>query len=228
MITSSARSLLFRRAVLPSKVPFLSVRAFASHTYWSQQFLSTDSTAPDVATLPPLHEPAEGPTGNLWELQYHHRQGWTQPSDWLDKEAKVRRTFGPRSNAQALVVCGGDALAAHASFDPEYNRAQGWIRAHPIGPAVLSPILITGLVGALVEATFPQAITRAESMQQIRPLIVGVAVEAKILVTEVLESTDDNYRHGYQVHLETKVCRVRDDALIAQGTHTVWIPDLSR
>jgi hypothetical protein len=67
-------------------------------------------------------------------------------------------------------------LFKHASFDPEYHRARDWIRHHPVGPAVLSPVLIIGLVGALVEASVPQSITVSSSVQQIWPLIVGASV----------------------------------------------------
>lgn len=93
----------------------------------------------------------------------------------MGKSAWIRRTFDPRSNSLSLLTCGGEALAKHASFDPEYNRARDWIRHHPVGPAVLSPVLINGLVGALVEASVPQAIPVSSSMNQIRPLIVGVS-----------------------------------------------------
>ena len=95
--------------------------------------------------------------------------------DLLGKTAWARRTFDPRSNSQSLLICGGPALAKHASFDPEYKRARDWIRHHAVGPAVLSPILINGLVGALVEASIPQSIPVSSSMQQICPLIVGVS-----------------------------------------------------
>lgn len=54
----------------------------------------------------------------------------------VGKIARVRRTFNPQSNADAMIVCGGEALAAHASFDPDYMRAQEYIRQRPVGPAV--------------------------------------------------------------------------------------------
>jgi acyl dehydratase len=167
--------------------------------------------------------------------------------DLIGKIAKIRRTFGPRSNAQAMLTCGGEALAAHASFDPDYVRAQGWIRHHAVGPAVLSPVLVTGVVGALVEATFPHAVPVSQSMKQHRPLIVGVAVHAKIEVVQVVSSNnehedgagkgqanlspergeEDRYdrRYGHQVDLKTTVARVRDDVVIAEGEHSIWIPD---
>jgi hypothetical protein len=93
----------------------------------------------------------------------------------VGKTAKVRRIFGARANSIGLLTAGGEALAKHASFDPEYNRARDWIRQHAVGPAVLSPVLISGLVGALVEAACPHSIQMSSSMQQIRPLIVGVS-----------------------------------------------------
>jgi hypothetical protein len=158
----------------------------------------------------------------------------------IGKTAMIRRSFGPRSNAQAMLTCGGEALAAHASFDPDYLRAQDWIRHHAVGPAVLSPVLVTGLVGALMEATFPHAVPVSQSMKQHRPLIVGQAVHAKIEVVQVVASNNNrdkedspeqgegdfyDRRYGHQVNLKTTVSRVRDDAAIAEGEHSVWIPD---
>lgn len=32
-------------------------------------------------------------------------------------------------------------------------------------------------------------------------------------------------KNGYQVELKTEVRRVRDGAAIAEGTHTIWVPD---
>jgi hypothetical protein len=58
----------------------------------------------------------------------------------VGKTAKVRRIFGARANSIGLLTAGGEALAKHASFDPEYNRARDWIRQHAVGPAVLSPV----------------------------------------------------------------------------------------
>jgi hypothetical protein len=109
----------------------------------------------------------DGPGGDLFLAEVG--------PELMGKSAWIRRTFDPRSNSLSLLTCGGEALAKHASFDPEYNRARDWIRHHPVGPAVLSPILINGLVGALVEASVPQAIPVSSSMNQIRPLIVGVS-----------------------------------------------------
>jgi hypothetical protein len=154
----------------------------------------------------------------------------------------IRRTFGPRSNAEGLLATGGPDLAAHASFDPDYNRAQDWIRHHAVGPAVLSPILISGLTGALTEAAFPNAVITFQSMKHLRPLIVGVPVASTIEVisvtkaqrTKYLDNDDDNNnssetdqsrKHGYDVVLRTLVSRVRDDCIIAEGTHELWVPD---
>ena len=32
-------------------------------------------------------------------------------------------------------------------------------------------------------------------------------------------------KNGYQVELKTEVRRVRDGAAIAEGMHTIWVPD---
>jgi len=161
----------------------------------------------------------------------------------LHKKASVRRTFAPNSNAQVMLVCGGQGLAAHASFDPEYKRAKGYIQNHPVGPAVLSPILISGLVGALIESTLPQSFFVSGTMNQLRPLIVGVEVEASIQVVSIDScnnvntntssrgsSTDDNdvtneRYHGYELLLDTEVKRVSDGAVISNGTQKVWLPN---
>jgi len=181
----------------------------------------------------------DGPSGDLFPPKKHH----IGPS-LIGKTGRIQRVFGPSSNAQAMLVTGGEALAAHASFDPNYRRATDWIRYHAVGPAVLSPVLITGLTGALVEAAFPQAVVVKQDMSHIRPLIVGVAVHAQITVVDVAqgaadpkktESYDDPERrkrqdtegrnYGYQVRLQTQVLRVRDDAIISEGEHVLWIPD---
>ena len=156
---------------------------------------------------------------------------------------RIHRTFGPRSNAEGLLATGGPDLAAHASFDPDYPRAQDWIRHHAVGPAVLSPILISGLTGALTEAAFPQGVITAQSMKHVRPLIVGVPVASMIQVLSVTktqvskedsaddddhERTDHKRKHGYDVVLRTVVARVRDNCIIAEGTHELWVPDYLR
>jgi hypothetical protein len=104
--------------------------------------------------------------GDLWQV--------TVGPAWEGKSAWINRTFDPQTNAVALLSCGGPSLARHASFDPEYKRARDWIRRHPVGPAVLSPVLIQGLLGALVEASVPHAVSISVHMTQHRPLIVGV------------------------------------------------------
>jgi hypothetical protein len=168
----------------------------------------------------------------------------SKPPNILHKKAFVRRTFSPNSNAQALLVSGGEGLAANASFDPEYSRVKNYIRNRPVGPAVLSPILIQGLIGALVEATLPQSFFVENRLKQIRPLIVGVEVEASIEIVSVLPSTgrgdvfeyDDGVAaasreekttsdNGYKVNINATVHRVSDGQLIAEGEQIVWLPD---
>lgn len=181
-----------------------------------------------------------GPTGNLFNAEI-------DPT-LVGKYASTRRTFGPRSNAQAMLACGGPVLASQSSFDPNYEGAKNWIRNHAVGPAVLSPVLLSGLIGALVEAAVPRSVPIGWSMRQVRPLIVGVEICAKITVESVKDSSsdselgeacsvprggtsddsvDDRFRrkHGYEVLLRTKASRVRDDETIAEGCHTIWIPD---
>lgn len=168
------------------------------------------------------------PTGSLMSIQKE-----IGPS-LIGKSAKVKRTFGPRANAQVMLICGGEALAEHASFDPDYRRAKQWIQRHAVGPAILSPVLTTGLIGALVEASFPQSIPLAQNLKQVRPLIVGVTVSALIEVTQVESKSKDQVvegtteydkRLGYEVNLDTKILRLRDDAIISEGSQTIWIPD---
>ena len=200
---------------------------------------SASATPPDA-----LHP--DGPFGDLFETE-GSSSGDNIGPHLVGLSGQIQRTFGPRDNAQAMLVTGGPALAAHASFDPDYHRAQNWIRQHAVGPAALSsPVLVSGLIGALVEAAFPQAVPLRQSMQQVRPLIVGVSVMAQIRVERVVSTArpfvddDDNHvdrnaeqdqqqrRYGYEVSLNTKVLRVRDDAVIARGEHVVWIPDYLR
>lgn len=125
----------------------------------SRRFLSTTPSSVE-------DNDDSGPWGDL----FHASVG----PELLGKTASIRRTFDARSNALGLLTCGGESLAKHASFDPEYDRARDWIQHHAVGYAVLSPVLISGLVGALVEAAVPQSVPMASSMRQIRPLIVGV------------------------------------------------------
>ena len=190
----------------------------------------------------------QGPTGVLFQSSHAAPIG----PELIGARGMIGRTFGPRSNAEGLLATGGPDLAAHASFDPDYGRAQDWIRHHAVGPAVLSPILISGLTGALTEAAFPHGVITHQSMQHVRPLIVGVPVAAMIEVVNVtkaiqpthtnnnnnaadtrhsdLESADINQqqqqrKHGYDVTLRTIVSRVRDDCIIAEGTLELWVPD---
>lgn len=156
------------------------------------------------------------------------------PTDLLHKQFSVRRNFAANSNAQVMLTCGGESLAAHASFDPLYSRARTYIRNHPVGPAVISPVLINGLVGTLVEATLPQSIFVKNDMRQHLPLIVGVDVEASIEVVSVKSSPKQGeeegsssmeHTNGYELEVKTQVKRVRDGAIISDGSQTVWLPD---
>jgi hypothetical protein len=123
-----------------------------------------------------------------------------------------------------------------ASFDPNYKTAKDWIRKRPVGPAVLSSTLISGLVGALIEASFPQTVPVNSSLNFIRPLIVGCEVCARIQVESVNETQRNNNNNnsnskttiatsteqkGYEILLSTQVIRVQDDIVIAEGYHTV-------
>jgi hypothetical protein len=116
------------------------------------------------------------PMGELFAL----KRGGAIGQNLVGKTASIRRVFGSGANAQGLLTCGGEELARHASFDPDYTRARGWIRNRAIGQAVLSPVLISGLVGALIEAAFPQSVPVTCSSHQIRPLIVSRNVMCSI------------------------------------------------
>uniref|UniRef100_A0A7S2RPL8 Uncharacterized protein n=1 Tax=Eucampia antarctica TaxID=49252 RepID=A0A7S2RPL8_9STRA len=172
------------------------------------------------------------PMGDLFHLQKISKERL------LSKSASIRRTFGPQDNAQALLTLGGPSLAENSSFDPQYDRAREWIHHHAVGPTVQSPVLLTGLVGALVEAALPSSIVTSSTMTQVRPLIVGLEVEAKIIVQSVGQNNtstdsetktirDDRFQRdsGYEITLGTQVTRVRDGAIIAEGNHSVWIAD---
>jgi len=171
-----------------------------------------------------------GPSGDLFDAEVG--------PGMLGKYASIQRTFGPSSNSEAMLVAGGPVLARHASFDPTYSRAKNWIHTHPVGPALISPVLINGIIGALVEAAVPHGVPISSSMTLIRPLIVGCPTEAKITV-ESIEATpyevegdkDENFdvapnrTDGYKITLATLVSRVRDDAKIAEGKHQIWVAD---
>jgi len=179
-----------------------------------------------------FHDNYYGPMGELFDLKV----GEGMNESLLDKTASIRRVFGPSANANGLLTCGGEELARHASFDPDYSRARGWIQNRAIGPAVVSPVVINGLVGALVEAAFPQSVPVAASMHQARPLIVGQEVLASVQVigvkhfarngTEVSMKEKDFGRRqdGHEIHLSTQVVRTQDDEIIAEGSHSIWIP----
>lgn len=145
--------------------------------------------------------------------------------DFVGKTASISRVFGPGSGAEALLTCGGEELAHHASFDPDYKTAKDWIRSRPVGPAVLSTTLISGFVGALIEASFPQTVPVNSSLNFLHPLIVGMEVAASIRVESVKQTTRKGSSDtGYEILLSTQVTRVMDDITIAEGHHTVWIP----
>lgn len=155
--------------------------------------------------------------------------------DFVGKTASINRVFGPGANAQALLTSGGEELAQQASFDPNYKIAKDWIRSRPVGPAVLSSTLVSGLVGALTEASFPQSVPINSSISFLHPLIVGVEVVASIRVESVRKTKRDNgeattdgqkgsTNTGYEIQLSTQVTRAQDDVIIAEGVHTVWIP----
>merc|ERR1719197_1364223 len=167
-----------------------------------------------------------GPMGELFELE--RTTGANQA--WISKEASIRRVFGSGANDLGLLTCGGEELARHASFDPDYSRARGWIQNRPIGHAVLSPVLISGLVGALVEAVFPQSVGISSSMHQRNPLIVGQEVCARVEVVGVKtfsgvsrqknETSFGGRQNGNEIELLTEVVRSQDNELIAEGMHS--------
>ena len=201
-------------------------RLYAASDSWSRLFSSSSSSEAWCG-----YKDEDGPSGSLFGANK-----LPIGPDLVGATGSIHRTFGPRSNAEGLLATGGAALAAHASFDPDYDRAQDWIRHHAVGPAVLSPILVAGLTGALTEAAFPHGVITAQSMRHKRPLIVGVPVASMIQVISVKESqelsssaenatNEQTRKHGYDVVLRTVVTRVRDDCVIAEGTHELWVPD---
>jgi len=147
----------------------------------------------------------------------------------LRKKASIRRTFTANSNAQAMLICGGESLAAHASFDPNYSQARKYIRNHAVGPAIISPLLTTGLMHALVEATFPQSIFVKNEVRQLQPLIVGVEVEASMEVESVMKGGDAQSHlgkcRGYELEVKTSAKRLLDGVIISEGAQTIWLPD---
>mmetsp|Transcript_4546 Transcript_4546/g.6342 ORF Transcript_4546/g.6342 Transcript_4546/m.6342 type:complete len:201 (-) Transcript_4546:171-773(-) len=151
------------------------------------------------------------------------------PASLLRKKASIRRTFTANSNAQAMLICGGESLAAHASFDPNYSQARKYIRNHAVGPAIISPLLTTGLMHALVEATFPQSIFVKNEVRQLQPLIVGVEVEASMEVESVMKGGDAQSHlgkcRGYELEVKTSAKRLLDGVIISEGAQTIWLPD---
>lgn len=160
----------------------------------------------------------------------------------LHEKASIRRTFESSANAQAMLISGGPQLASNASFDPLYSRAKNYIRNHAVGQAVLSPILIHGLIGALVESRFPSGFMEKCTLEQRLPLIVGCEVEASLEVVGVNQvlrtGSDSNHfsnrkidhsvmirMEGLEVELITKVVRISDGEDIAVGTQTIWLPE---
>lgn len=188
-------------------------------------FSSTASSANEICE----EDDDKEPKGNLFNSSVG--------KDMLGKYASIRRVFGPRSNSQAMLTHGGAILARHSSFDPTYSRAKLWIRHHPVGPALISPVLINGIIGALVEASMPHSVPISTYMKQIRPLIVGVEMEAKIKVQSVIPTTscalpsyqvEDSQspsKDGFEISLLALATRVRDDATIAEGEHKIWVAD---
>jgi hypothetical protein len=172
-----------------------------------------------------------------------HKRYFSIPSNdsLLHKTASVRRSFESSSNAQVMLISGGSQLASNASFDPHYTRAKDYIRKHAVGQAVLTPILLNGMIGALVESQFPQGFMKKCTLEQKLPLIVGCEVEASLEVVDVKNATrthhsigsidnnhdsiNDNHLDGLQVDLVTKVIRVSDGKEVAVGTQTIWLPE---
>jgi hypothetical protein len=209
---------LFNEFVLNSDVDGLHQEKQLRH-----HVLSSDSIR-NLSSEASIDRNYDGPTGELFESRAQLGLGL------VGQTGSIHRTFGPRDNSEAILATGGEALAAHASFDPDYKRAQGWIRQHAVGTAVLSPLLLQGLTGALTQAAFPEGVLVSQSMTQFKPLIVGVAVKAKIEVIEIEHSPRcisevGNEKNGYLLHLKSKVSSVRDDELIVEGTKLIWIPD---
>ena len=205
---------------------------------WAMSSSVANFSAHSAAATTPMVEDLTASSSSSLTGELFHGAKDIGP-DLVGQTASVQRTFGPNSNANVMLTCGGANLAKHASFDPEYSRARSYLRQHAIGPAVLSPILLQGLVGALVEAAFPQAVPVTQTMQTMQPLIVGVDVQATITVTDIyLKEHDHNgsdrpslgYRQGkgFKVHLDTEVVRTRDNVVLAKGHQCVWIPDYLR
>jgi hypothetical protein len=205
----------------------------------------------------------DAPFGTLVDEMFHDRRNDdTDQNDGINSSsmkerltplcigqyATIRRVFSSRNNAAIMLTCGGPILAKHASFDPHYPRAQQWIRSHAVGPAVLSPVLLTGLIGSLVESIFPHStVPVSMTWNQVHPLIVGVPVYATITVMNIVRTSTSsesvptttpttmttpqppisNTIHplGSQVELASSITQVRDRKVMAQGSYTIWIPN---
>jgi len=219
-----------------SSSSFVAAAPFSTSTMQQDADADDDSFEYDYGPLGTLFEPRPTAASDGAKHQHQHQHHQQPYSDWLmGRSASIRRRFGAGDNAQGLLVCGGSELARHASFDPNYRRAQDWIRHHAVGPAIVSPVLIGGLVGALVEAALPNSVPLHSSTSQIQPLIIGVEVRAEIEITAVEANVAKNSAihkdvpnreksDGYQIQMMTKVQRLQDGAMIANGTHSVWIP----
>lgn len=91
-------------------------------------------------------------------------------------------------------------------------------------------------MGTLIESSLPQSFFVENRLKQLRPLIVGVEVEAQFeVISSVPSGTDmkgnmDGFNNitrssGKELVLGTSVRRVSDGALIAEGEQVVWLPD---
>ncbi len=226
------------RAYLPSGRPTRPMKMHQKTPLWNRD---TKASLTTFSPQPHRHTSSSHFSTNSCIIEDNEENNETNPvanmitaDDFLHKKYTVRRTFAANSNAQVMLTCGGESLAAHASFDPMYSRARTYIRNHPVGPAVLSPILVSGLSMTLIEATLPQSIFVKNEMKQHLPLIVGVEVEASIEVVSVIESPEQSnkmeevstmgHTSGHELEVKTQVKRVRDGAVIADGSQTIWLP----
>jgi len=198
-------------------------RAFSTlngKTQLASDGLSTN-TSPSTASASNVVANQYYPQGNIFNA--------TIGPSLQNKHASITRSFGPTSNADAMLICGGTHLARHASFDPQYSRAKNWIRSHAVGPSVVSPLLISGLLTALVEAAIPQSVPVSTGIDIINPLIVGVETKATIVVESVKAGTQRNNQKyavgGYELKIRCQATLLRDGSEIAKGYHTVWVPD---
>lgn len=205
--------------------------SFVSSSESVSQFSWANANSNEARTYSNTNRQTYQPMGDLFQHAKEHPQNSRASvvidEDFVGKTASIQRVFGPGANAQALLTCGGDELAQQASFDPDYETAKGWIRSRPVGPAVLSSTLVSGLVGALIEASFPQTVPVNNSLNFLHPLIVGMEVSASIRVEAVQQRERVGHVKndmGYEILLSTQVTRVQDDVKIAEGHTTVWIP----